>query len=205
MEATRSGELRVLAPQLLWLELLNVAARRWGWPQAQLEQLAVTLEQLGFELLEPELLSVARWAATGLTAYDAVYVAVAEQAGAQLITDDEQIVAAAPKIATALGDLQVPLNVIRALDFTPASPERKHAIEPAVPLLLLTSSHLPERCWIPGGKRRSVVWRVLSLSAPSVWANLTGRGLARARGSPAGRGGAAVRRAGGAQLMKNCW
>jgi predicted nucleic acid-binding protein len=102
------GELRVLAPQLLWLELLNVAARRWGWPQAELEQLAVTLEQLGFELLEPELPRVARWAATGLTAYDAAYVAVAEQAGAQLITDDEQIVAAAPKIATALGDLQVP-------------------------------------------------------------------------------------------------
>ena len=49
------GELRVLAPQLLWLELLNVAARRWGWPQAELEQLAVTLEQLGFERLEPEL------------------------------------------------------------------------------------------------------------------------------------------------------
>ena len=95
------GELRVLAPQLLWLEMLNVAARRWGWPQAE-------LEQLGFELLEPELPRVARWAATGLTAYDAAYVAVAEQAGAQLITDDEQIVAAAPKIATALGDLQVP-------------------------------------------------------------------------------------------------
>ena len=105
-----AGELRVLAPQLLWLEMLNVAARRWGWPQAQLGQLAGTLEQLGFELLEPELPRVARWAATGLTAYDAAYVAVAEQAGAQLITDDEQIVAAAPKIATALGDLQVPLE-----------------------------------------------------------------------------------------------
>ena len=102
------GRLRVVAPQLLWLELLNVAARRWGWPQAQLEQLAVTLEQLGFEVLEPELLSVARWAANGLTAYDAAYVAVAEQAGAQLITDDEQIVATAPTVATALGGLSGP-------------------------------------------------------------------------------------------------
>jgi predicted nucleic acid-binding protein len=96
-----AGELRVLAPQLLWLELLNVAARRWGWPQPP-------LEQLGFEVLEPELLSVARWAANGLTAYDAAYVAVAEQAGVQLITDDDQIVATAPKVATALGGLQVP-------------------------------------------------------------------------------------------------
>lgn len=103
-----AGELGVLTPQLLWLELLNVAARRWGWPQPQLEQLAVTLERLGFEALEPELLSVARWAANGLTAYDAAYVAVGEQAGVQLITDDEQIVATAPKVATALGTLQVP-------------------------------------------------------------------------------------------------
>jgi predicted nucleic acid-binding protein len=100
-----AGQLRVLAPQLLWLELLNVAARRWGWPQPKLEQLAVTLEQLGFELLEPELLSVAKWAANGLTAYDAAYLAVAEQAGTQVITDDEKILATAPTLATALGGL----------------------------------------------------------------------------------------------------
>jgi predicted nucleic acid-binding protein len=98
-----AGELRVLAPRLLWLELLNVAARRWGWPQSQLEQLAVTLEQLGFEQVEPELLNVARGAANGLTAYDAAYIAAAEHAGVQLITDDEQIAATAPKVATALG------------------------------------------------------------------------------------------------------
>ena len=47
---------------------------------------------------------MARWAANGLTAYDAAYVAVAEHAGAQLITDDEQIVAIAPGVATALSD-----------------------------------------------------------------------------------------------------
>jgi predicted nucleic acid-binding protein len=100
-----AGEFRVLAPRLLWLELLNVAARRWAWQHAQLEQLAATLEHLGFELLEPELLSVARWAANGLTAYDAAYVAAAEQAGVQLITDDEQILAAAPGLATSLAGL----------------------------------------------------------------------------------------------------
>jgi predicted nucleic acid-binding protein len=70
-----------------------------------LEQLAATLEQLSFELLYPELPRVARWAANGLTAYDAAYVAVAEQAGVQLITDDEQIVGTALKVATALGDV----------------------------------------------------------------------------------------------------
>lgn len=97
-----TGELRVLAPPLLWLEVLNVAARRWRWPRARLEQLAASLPNLGFELLEPELGSVARWAARGLTAYDGAYMAVAEQAGAPLITDDDQIVRDAPKIAIAL-------------------------------------------------------------------------------------------------------
>lgn len=103
-----AGELRVLAPQLLWLELLNVAARRWDWPQAQLEQLAATLEQLDFDVLDPELPRVAKWAANGLTAYDAAYVAVAEQSGVQLITDDDPILASAPELATALGGLEVP-------------------------------------------------------------------------------------------------
>ena len=98
-----SGELRVLAPSLLFLELLNVAARRWRFGRARLEELAATLPMLGFELLEPELSGVARWAGRGLTAYDVAYVAVAEQAGAQLITDDGQIVRAAPGVAVALG------------------------------------------------------------------------------------------------------
>jgi hypothetical protein len=59
-------------------------------------------------LLEPELSRVAKWAANGLTAYDAAHVAVAEQCAVQRITDDDPIVAGAPKLATALGGLQVP-------------------------------------------------------------------------------------------------
>lgn len=97
-----AGELRVLAPSLLWLEVLNVAARRWGWTKVQLKQLAAALPELGFELIEPDLAGVARWAADGLTAYDAAYLAVAEQAGVQLITDDEQIVDMASDLAMAL-------------------------------------------------------------------------------------------------------
>jgi predicted nucleic acid-binding protein len=100
----QAGELRVLAPTLLWLELINVAARRWRWPGARLEHLAEALPNLGFELREPELATVAVWAARGLTAYDAAYVAVAERAGTQLISDDEEIVRTAPELATALGD-----------------------------------------------------------------------------------------------------
>jgi predicted nucleic acid-binding protein len=99
-----AGELRILAPPLLWLEIVNVAARRWGWRQARLERLARSLSSLGFEISEPDLVAVARWAARGLTAYDAAYIALAEQANAQLITDDEQIVRVAPKLTTALAE-----------------------------------------------------------------------------------------------------
>ncbi len=103
-ERFEAGELRVLAPPLLWLEVLNVAARRWRWTQHQLEQLAAALPNLGFELLDADLSDVARWAAHGLTAYDAAYVAVAEQAGIQLLTDDAGIVRVAPELASALAD-----------------------------------------------------------------------------------------------------
>lgn len=101
-ERFEAGELRALAPSLLWLEVLNVAARRWRWTQDQLEQLATSLPELGFELLEPELPDVARWSANGLTAYDAAYVAVAEHTGVELITDDSEIVRVAPELAVAL-------------------------------------------------------------------------------------------------------
>ena len=105
-----SGELRALAPPLIWLEIVNVAARRWSFTAKKLEQLATSLSNLGFELIEPDLAAVARWTARGLTAYDAAYVAVAELTGTKLITDDHQIVATAPETTVALGDAISPSN-----------------------------------------------------------------------------------------------
>ena len=96
------GEIHVLAPPLIWLEILNVAARSWRWESGKLEKLAARLPDLGFELVDPELESVAHWSAAGLTAYDAAYVTVAEGAGVDLVTDDSQIVSVAPEIAVAL-------------------------------------------------------------------------------------------------------
>jgi predicted nucleic acid-binding protein len=98
-----AGELYVLAPPLLWLEIVNVAARNWRWSGKQLDKLAATLPQLGFEIVQPGLPRLAAWAAAGLTAYDAAYVTVAEEAGVQVITDDAGIVRAAPETAIALG------------------------------------------------------------------------------------------------------
>jgi predicted nucleic acid-binding protein len=100
-----AGKLIVFAPPLLRLEIVNVAGRRWRWSEGALLELADALDDLGFELLEPELARVAYWTARGLTAYDAAYVAVAEAQGARLVTDDDLIVTTAGDVATALADV----------------------------------------------------------------------------------------------------
>jgi predicted nucleic acid-binding protein len=97
-----TGELVVFAPPLLRLEIVNVAGRRWRWPETALVELAGALDELGFELREPELGRVARWTARGLTAYDAAYVALAEAEKIRLVTDDDLVVTVAPAVATAL-------------------------------------------------------------------------------------------------------
>lgn len=102
--AFEAGELIVFAPPLLHLEIVNLAGRRWHWSETSLVQLAGALEELSFDVREPELATVAQWTARGLTAYDAAYVALAEGEGIRLVTDDEQVVSVAPGIATALAD-----------------------------------------------------------------------------------------------------
>jgi predicted nucleic acid-binding protein len=100
-----SGELRVAAPRLLCLELVNVAGRRWHWDADRLGRLAAGLDEIAFEWVEPELERVAHWTARGLTAYDAAYVSVAEACGAPLVTDDDLVVSVAGEVATALSAL----------------------------------------------------------------------------------------------------
>ena len=97
-----AGQLAVLAPPLLRLEIVNVAGRRWHWDEHALVDLATSLEELGFEYEEPELEQVASWTARGLTACDASYVALAEARATTLITDDDLIVTVAGEFATAL-------------------------------------------------------------------------------------------------------
>jgi predicted nucleic acid-binding protein len=98
------GELVVFAPPLVRLELVDVAGRRWRWRERRLVALANALDELAFQLRDPELTRVARWTARGLTAYDAAYVALAEEEGIQLFTDDDVLATAAGEIATSLGE-----------------------------------------------------------------------------------------------------
>jgi len=95
-------ELSVVVPPLLYLEILNIAARRWHWLETDLVELANALEALDFVQQEPEWTLVARWTAQGLTAYDAAYVAVAEVAGLSLVTDDDLILSTAPALSRPL-------------------------------------------------------------------------------------------------------
>lgn len=94
-----SGRISVVIPSLLFVELLNIAGRRWGWAEGPVAELAARLESMLTEIVDPGLARVALWTARGLTAYDATYVALAEERGIRLITDDRQVLAVAEGIA----------------------------------------------------------------------------------------------------------
>jgi predicted nucleic acid-binding protein len=97
-----AGRLSVVVPSIFFLELLNVAGRRWRWEADAVLELADTLGDLAFEVGEPELPSVASWVARGLTAYDAAYLALAEERKMALVTDDSAIVEQAPGVSRPL-------------------------------------------------------------------------------------------------------
>lgn len=98
----QDGRLVIVVPSLIFLELLNAAGRRWGWGEEDLMELASALDDLGFDVREPELSSVAAWVFRGLTAYDAAYVSLAEQNRIDLVSDDSEILRAAGEVARPL-------------------------------------------------------------------------------------------------------
>lgn len=96
------GRLIVVVPSLIFLELLNVAGHRWGWDEEGLAELASGLEDLGLDVREPEISSVAVWVSRRLTAYDAAYVSLAEQNQIDLVSDDSEILRVAGEVARPL-------------------------------------------------------------------------------------------------------
>ena len=101
-EARALSRENLVAPPLMCLEVLNIAARKWQWPEDALFELVRALETSGVLIDEPPLVGVARWAAQGLSAYDAAYVALAEAHECKLVTADADILALAPKVAIPL-------------------------------------------------------------------------------------------------------
>lgn len=101
-QAFETGELSVVIPPLLFLEVINAFGRRWDWSQAALVELVDSLQWARFDVAEPQLRTVAFWTAQDLTACDASYVALADSRGIPLITDDVAILSAASDIARPL-------------------------------------------------------------------------------------------------------
>lgn len=97
-----AGGLLVVVPSLMFLEVVNIAGRRWLWEESQLLELAGALADLSFDIAEPDLRSVAAWTARGLSAYDSAYVALAEERGLHLMTDDHQVLEVAGDLARPL-------------------------------------------------------------------------------------------------------
>lgn len=90
------GRSRLIAPRLLLLEIASLAAKKVRAGVASLEQAQRALGEapaLVDELVPVEtLLSRAlEFATVGLSAYDGVYVALAEKAGIPLLTADDRL------------------------------------------------------------------------------------------------------------------
>lgn len=88
-----------LVLDLFWLEVVNVLVRRHGWDADAVVEAMRELDELGLETVpldRPLLLAALDLAAaTGMTAYDAAHLALAQAADARLLTLDEDLARAA--------------------------------------------------------------------------------------------------------------
>lgn len=88
-------------------EILNVAARRLRLDGERLRLFAREVNELIFAIRQPELERVASWAGRGLTAYDACYVALAEERNTAVVTADEGMLRVAGRFAVRLSEAAV--------------------------------------------------------------------------------------------------
>jgi predicted nucleic acid-binding protein len=91
--------IRLLVPTHFWLEVANVLVRRYhGTPGVVTERLVV-LDQLGIETIPTDrpmlLLALDAMERFGLSAYDAIYLALAQSTDARLATLDRRLASAA--------------------------------------------------------------------------------------------------------------
>jgi predicted nucleic acid-binding protein len=97
----------LLVPQLFWLEIVNVLARRYRYRPDAVVEAVFELEQIGLKTVEvgrPGTLAVVDAVArSGITAYDAAYLVLAESAAASLLTADATLAAAAGARAIMIG------------------------------------------------------------------------------------------------------
>jgi predicted nucleic acid-binding protein len=102
-EAFVRRDVDAAVPRLLFLEVLNIAGRRWSWPPDDVTALAQALGDLPWLVSDPALPLVATWVGRGLTAYDATYVALAQSLDGVLVTEDKRLLDVAGTLARPLG------------------------------------------------------------------------------------------------------
>ncbi len=95
-------------PPLFWLEVVNVLATRYRYPPSAIVEAVYELEQVGIRTADvgrPTTLAVIdAIGRTGLTAYDAAYLVLAESSDAALLTADAHLADGAGDRAILVGD-----------------------------------------------------------------------------------------------------
>lgn len=103
---------RLIAPVHFWYEVLNALTHGVGFAGAEVLEAIHDLDRLGIETIHPErpllLMTLDVVERHGLTAYDALYLAVAQSMDAQVATLDRALAAAAGERAIYLGPEQPP-------------------------------------------------------------------------------------------------
>jgi predicted nucleic acid-binding protein len=104
----QDGSFDVWVPTLFWVEVANALVRSRTLPEEQILEGIIRLEELGFRSVEMErplrLMAIHLARRFGLTAYDALYLALAETMDALLATTDERLGAAAAALGRRYGE-----------------------------------------------------------------------------------------------------
>jgi predicted nucleic acid-binding protein len=100
---------RLMVPEAFWLELVNVLIRRHRLAHHDVVAALRELDELGLESVHSDrallLVAIDRAGRTGLSAYDAMYLALAEVEDARLLTLDRRLAEAAGPRALRLASL----------------------------------------------------------------------------------------------------
>lgn len=100
---------RLMVPEAFWLEIVNVLIRRHRLAHDDVVAALRELDEFGLESVRSDrallLVAIDRAGRTGLSAYDAMYLALAEVEDARLLTLDRRLAAAAGPRALRLAAL----------------------------------------------------------------------------------------------------
>lgn len=99
LRASDADAVRLLVPDAFWLEFVNVLVRRYRAQPTEAVEAVQAMDDFGIETVQIDrpllLVTVDLQARFGLSAYDAVYLALAETEDARLLTLDRELAHAA--------------------------------------------------------------------------------------------------------------